>query len=87
MADQSRSRSVRYDGCGVLILESPLAGITPTARARMGIAHVPSDRGLFFGLTVTVHFRLDGVAAADLDGAFAHFPTLPAASYLGGSAA
>jgi branched-chain amino acid transport system ATP-binding protein len=42
----------------------------------MGIAHVPSDRGLFFGLTVAEHFRLDGVAAANLDGAFAHFPTL-----------
>jgi hypothetical protein len=42
----------------------------------MGIAHVPSDRGLFFGLTVAEHFRLDGVAAADLDGAFAHFPAL-----------
>ena len=53
-----------------------LAGVTPTARARMGIAHVPSDRGLFFGLTVAEHFRLDGVAAADLDGAFAHFPAL-----------
>ena len=42
----------------------------------MGIAHVPSDRGLFFGLTVAEHFRLDGVRAADLDAAFDHFPAL-----------
>ena len=64
-------------GAGTVKLAgSDLAGITPTARARMGIAHVPSDRGLFFGLTVAEHFRLDGVAAADLDGAFAHFPAL-----------
>ena len=52
----------------VRLAGSDLAGITPTARARMGIAHVPPDRGLFFGLTVAEHFRLDGVAAADLDG-------------------
>jgi branched-chain amino acid transport system ATP-binding protein len=64
-------------GAGTVKLAgSDLAGITPTARARLGIAHVPSDRGLFFGLTVAEHFRLDGVAAADLDGAFAHFPAL-----------
>ena len=25
-----------------------LAGVAPAARARLGIAHVPSDRGLFF---------------------------------------
>jgi branched-chain amino acid transport system ATP-binding protein len=60
----------------VRLAGTDLAGITPTARARLGIAHVPSDRGLFFGLTVAEHFRLDGVAAADLDGAFAHFPAL-----------
>ena len=38
-----------------------LAGISPTARARLGIAHVPFDRGIFFGLTVAEHFRLDGL--------------------------
>src|SRR5580704_3907480 len=35
-----------------------LAGVAPTARARLGIAHVPFDRGIFFGLTVAEHFRL-----------------------------
>jgi ABC-type branched-subunit amino acid transport system ATPase component len=29
-----------------------LAGVSPGARARLGIAHVPEGRGLFFGLTV-----------------------------------
>src|SRR5690242_4488366 len=54
-----------------------LAGVAPTARARMGIAHVPHDRGIFFGLTVAEHFRLDGLAAgADMNAAFDHFPAL-----------
>jgi branched-chain amino acid transport system ATP-binding protein len=54
-----------------------LAGVAPTARARLGIAHVPHDRGIFFGLTVAEHFRLDGIGApADLDVAFDHFPAL-----------
>jgi len=43
----------------------------------MGIAHVPHDRGIFFGLTVAEHFRLDGLSAAsDMDAAFDHFPAL-----------
>jgi branched-chain amino acid transport system ATP-binding protein len=54
-----------------------LAAVAPTARARMGIAHVPHDRGIFFGLTVAEHFRLDGLSsAADMDAAFDHFPAL-----------
>ena len=54
-----------------------LAGVAPSARARMGIAHVPHDRGIFFGLTVAEHFRLDGLAVgADMDAAFDHFPAL-----------
>ena len=67
---------LKHGAGAVKLAGTDLAGLTPTARARMGIAHVPSDRGLFFGLTVAEHFRLDGVAAADLDGAFAHFPAL-----------
>jgi branched-chain amino acid transport system ATP-binding protein len=35
-----------------------LARISPSARARLGIAHVPEGRGLFYGLTVSEHFRL-----------------------------
>ena len=58
---------------------SDLAGVAPAARARLGIAHVPSDRGLFFGLTVAEHFRLDGSSSpAALDAAFDHFPALRA---------
>jgi branched-chain amino acid transport system ATP-binding protein len=60
-----------------------LAGVAPAARARLGIAHVPSDRGLFFGLTVAEHFRLDGRGTrpgrdntGDLDAAFDNFPAL-----------
>jgi branched-chain amino acid transport system ATP-binding protein len=54
-----------------------LAGVSPTARARLGLAHVPHDRGIFFGLTVAEHFRLDGLSGqAELDAAFDHFPAL-----------
>src|SRR6201987_2372592 len=54
-----------------------LAGVAPTARARLGIAHVPFDRGIFFGLTVAEHFRLDGLSSpAQMDTAFDHFPAL-----------
>jgi branched-chain amino acid transport system ATP-binding protein len=67
---------LRHGAGAVRLGGADLAGVTPTARARLGIAHVPSDRGLFFGLTVAEHFRLDGTAAGDLDGAFTHFPAL-----------
>ena len=54
-----------------------LAGVSATARARLGLAHVPHDRGIFFGLTVAEHFRLDGLSGqAELDAAFDHFPAL-----------
>ena len=54
---------IRLDGAN-------LAGVSPTARARLGITHVPHDRGIFFGLTVAEHFRLDGTTAPD------YFPRL-----------
>jgi branched-chain amino acid transport system ATP-binding protein len=60
---------VRLDG-------ADLAGVSPTARARRGIVHVPHDRGIFFGLTVTEHFRLDGVTQDGQEAAFDHFPAL-----------
>jgi branched-chain amino acid transport system ATP-binding protein len=54
-----------------------LAGTSISARARMGIAHVPEDRGVFFGLTVEEHFRL-GARGERLDeeAAYRHFPAL-----------
>jgi branched-chain amino acid transport system ATP-binding protein len=58
----------------VKVSGSDLSGVAPSARARLGIAHVPSDRGLFFGLTVAEHFRLDG--QGELDAALDHFPAL-----------
>jgi branched-chain amino acid transport system ATP-binding protein len=65
-----RSGAVRLGG-------TDLGGVAAPARARLGIAHVPSDRGLFFGLTVAEHFRLDGHGSpADLDAALGHFPAL-----------
>ena len=61
---------VRLDG-------ADLAGISPTARVLRGIVHVPQGRGIFYGLTVNEHFRLDGLREGpELEAAFAHFPAL-----------
>ena len=42
----------------VLFGGDDLARTSPSARARLGIAHVPEGRGLFFGMTVAEHFRV-----------------------------
>jgi branched-chain amino acid transport system ATP-binding protein len=54
-----------------------LASLSPSARARRGVAHVPEGRGIFFGLTVAEHFRL-GHRGEELDVALAYeyFPKL-----------
>jgi branched-chain amino acid transport system ATP-binding protein len=54
-----------------------LRKVSASARARLGIAHVPDSRGLFFGLTVAEHLRL-GYRRERLDAAVAYryFPAL-----------
>ncbi len=54
-----------------------LAALSPAARARLGIAHVPEDRGLFRGLTVAEHLRL-GPRGERIDAnvAYRYFPAL-----------
>jgi branched-chain amino acid transport system ATP-binding protein len=50
---------------------------SPSARARMGIAHVPEGRGIFYGLTVAEHFRLAHRGETlDPDVAYGYFPAL-----------
>ena len=62
---------------GTIMLEGrDVAALTPTARVRAGVVHVPQDRGIFYGLTVAEHFRLDGHAEAGHERAFEHFPAL-----------
>ena len=62
--------AIRLDG-------ADLAGVSPTARVRKGIVHVPHDRGIFYGLTVAEHFRLDGVTRpGEQEAALEHFPAL-----------
>jgi ABC-type branched-subunit amino acid transport system ATPase component len=54
-----------------------VADISPAARARAGIVHVPEGRGVFFDLTVDEHFRLGHRAERlDRDVAFEYFPAL-----------
>ena len=54
-----------------------LGRVSASARARLGIAHVPETRGLFFGLTVAEHLRL-GYRRERLDAevAYRYFPAL-----------
>ena len=63
---------------GAIRLEGrDLAGMSPTARVHAGIIHVPQDRGIFYGLTVAEHFRLDGRGDGDgQEAAYEHFPAL-----------
>jgi branched-chain amino acid transport system ATP-binding protein len=54
-----------------------LARTSISWRARMGIAHVPENRGLFFGLSVAEHFRLGHRGERlDADAAYRYFPAL-----------
>ena len=61
----------------VLFAGEDLAHTSPSARARLGIAHVPEGRGLFFGMTVAEHFRV-GPRGEHVDEALAYeyFPKL-----------
>jgi branched-chain amino acid transport system ATP-binding protein len=62
--------AITFDG-------TDLGRIPAAARARLGIAHVPEGRGIFFGLTVAEHLRL-GHRGERLDQAAAlrYFPAL-----------
>ena len=54
-----------------------LAGVSISGRAKLGIAHVPESRGLFFGLTVAEHFRLGHRGERlDAEAAYGYFPAL-----------
>ncbi len=54
-----------------------LARVSPTQRARIGIAHVPEGRGIFYGLTVAEHFRLGFQGRRpDENAAYEYFPKL-----------
>jgi branched-chain amino acid transport system ATP-binding protein len=72
---------IRVMGGELSLAGSDLASLSPSARARAGIAHVPEDRGLFRGLTVAEHLRL-GPRKEKLDAgvAYEYFPALKAIS-------
>ena len=54
-----------------------LGSVSASARARLGIAHVPEGRGIFYGLTVAEHFRLGHRGERlDEDVAYEYFPLL-----------
>ena len=61
----------------ILYHGTDLERMSPSTRARDGIAHVPEGRGIFFGLTVAEHFRLGHRGETlDADAAYGYFPAL-----------
>ena len=61
----------------VMFAGRDLARVSPTERTRLGIAHVPEGRGLFYGLTVAEHFRLGHRGGRpDEDAAYEYVPPL-----------
>ena len=61
----------------IRFLGQDLQRVQPSSRAKLGIAHVPENRGLFFGLTVAEHFRLGYRGERlDVDVAYRYFPAL-----------
>ena len=67
---------VKPDAGTIALQGEDLAALSPTARVRAGVVHVPQDRGIFYGLTVAEHFRLDGHPENRAEAAFDHFPAL-----------
>ena len=68
---------VKPMGGRILYAGNDLASVSPPARARLGIAHVPEGRGIFFGLTVAEHFRLcHRGEVLDAEIAYSYFPAL-----------
>jgi branched-chain amino acid transport system ATP-binding protein len=61
----------------IVLSGTDLVSHSPSARARLGIAHVPEGRGLFFGLTVAEHLRLGHRGERlDAEAAYRYFPAL-----------
>ena len=68
---------VRPMGGRVVFDGRDLTRVSPTKRARLGIAHVPEGRGIFYGLTVAEHFRLGHRGERpDEEAAYDYFPKL-----------
>jgi branched-chain amino acid transport system ATP-binding protein len=68
---------IRVTGGEIRLAGENLVSLSPSARARAGIAHVPEDRGLFRGLTVAEHLRLGPrTEKPDADVAYGYFPAL-----------
>lgn len=86
--------NVRTTSGTVEFLSKNINGLSPSARARLGIGYVPQGRGIFSKLTVEGNLRLGmgvgNAAVAALDRAFSFFPILskrlsqPAGSMSGG---
>jgi branched-chain amino acid transport system permease protein len=66
---------VRPSAGTIRLVGQDLARLSPPERVRAGIVQVAQDRGIFRGLTVSQHFRLDGVLDGEAE-AYRYFPSL-----------
>ncbi len=67
-------------GGDVRVLDAPLRGGRPHVAARRGLALVPDDRAIFFGLSVLENLQLANrgrVKRGDIDDVLELFPALP----------
>ena len=68
---------LRPKGGSIVFGDLDVVRTPPQVLARRGMAHVPEDRGIFFGLTVEEHFRLGYRGQKlDTDAAYDYFPKL-----------
>ena len=64
-------------GGDVVVLGRSTKGMRPSAIARLGVAHVPEDRGLFATLTVAENLRVAGrMSRSEVHRSLEHFPEL-----------
>src|SRR6516165_3340877 len=62
-------------GGEVRVLGRPVASLRPHQIARLGVAHVPDDRGLIFSMTVAENLRLVA-GGRDVSRVYEYFPAL-----------
>ena len=65
------SGTVRPLGGEIRFASESTLGVAPERLTRRGLAHVPEGRGIFFGLTVSEHYRLHRVRAEACEELFA----------------
>jgi branched-chain amino acid transport system ATP-binding protein len=67
-------------GGHIRVFGKSVSSLRPYQIARLGVAHVPDDRGLIFSMTVAENLKLAAKRGADLSPVYEYFPQLAALS-------